>query len=270
MLLSEVIKLESCSIEFGAEDKDDALHKLAALFKRSRKFEEISEGEIYKALKDREALGSTGFARGIAMPHCGLDRLDSFAISLAVCKKGVDFDSMDRRKTKVFVCIVGPKNASKQHLQLLASCSHILKQPGVVDDLLQATSRINLFEEFLEHADNGSGRVDVKGKEKLLLLFVKDEHILQDITEVFVEYGIQRSTIINTTEMENLISTTPLFMGFFNFTGDKSPTGKIVLAKIVEDHIDAIINGLEDIFGDLNAFSDLDAMVLDVFYAKGF
>lgn len=270
MLLSDVIKLESCSIEFGAEDKDDALHKLAALFKRSRKFENISEGEIYKGLKDREALGSTGFARGIAMPHCSLAGLENFAISLAICKKGVNFESMDRRKTKIFVSIVGPNDARKQHLQLLAACSHILKQPGVADELLQATSRINLYEEFLEHADNGSGRADVKGKEKLLLLFVKDEHILQDITEVFVEYGIQRSIIVNTTEMENLISTTPLFMGFFNFTGDKNPAGKIVLAKIVEGQIDAIITGLEDIYGDINAFSDLDVMVLDVFFVKGF
>lgn len=270
MLLSEAIKLEACSIDLQAEDKDDALHKLAALFKRSRKFAEISEGEIYKALKDREALGSTGFSHGVAMPHCSLDRLENFAISLAVNKEGVNFDSVDKRKTKIFVCIAGPKDASSEYLRLLAACSHILKQPGVVEDLLQASSRINLFEEFLKHADNGSGRVDYKGKEKLLLLFVKDSHILQDITEVFVEYGIQRSIIVDTTEMDNLISKVPLFMGFFDFTGDKSPTGKIVLAKIVEDHIDAVITGLEDIFGDLDAFSDLDAMVLDVFFTKGF
>lgn len=270
MLLSEVIKLEACSIDLQAEDKDDALHKLAALFKRSRKFAEISEGEIYKGLKDREALGSTGFARGIAMPHCGLDRLDKFAISLAICKNGVNFDSQDRRKTKIFVTILGPKNQPNEHLKLLASCSHILKQPGVVEDLLQASSRINLFEEFLKYADNGSGKIVYEGKEKLIILLVKDEHILQDITEVFVEYGIQRSIIVDTTEMDNLISKVPLFMGFFNFTGDKSPTGKIVMAKIVDDHVDAIVTGLEDIFGDLNAFSDLDVMVLDVFFTKGF
>ena len=270
MLLSEAIKLEACSIELVAENKDDALHKIAALFKRSRKFADISEGEIYKVLKDREALGSTGFTHGVAMPHCGLDRLENFAISLAICPKGVDFDSIDRRKTKIFVTILGPKNSPNEHLKLLAACSHILKQPGVVDDLLQANSRINLYEEFLEHADNGTGKIDDKGKEKLLLLFVKDDNILQDITEVFVEYGIKRSTIINTQEMDNLISNVPLFMGFFDFTGDKNPVGKIVLAKIVEDHIDAIITGLEDIFGDLNAFSDLDAMVLDVFYTRGF
>ncbi|MCB5252548.1 MAG: PTS sugar transporter subunit IIA [Candidatus Cloacimonadaceae bacterium] len=270
MLLSEIIKLEACTIDLQAEDKDDALHKIAALFKRSRKFADISEGEIYKGLKDREALGSTGFGNGIAIPHCALEGLDKFAISLAVCKKGVNFDSTDRRKTKIFVTILGPKNFPNEHLKLLAACSHILKQPGVVEELLQSTSRINLYEEFLENADNGSGQIVGEGKEKLLMLFVKDDHILQDITEVFVEYGIQRSIIINTTEMENLISKVPLFMGFFNFTGDKNPTSKIVLAKIAEDHIDAIVTGLEDIYGDLNAFSDLDVMVLDAFYTKGF
>ncbi len=270
MLLSDIIKLEACSIELQAENKDEALHKIAALFKRSRKFAEISEGEIYKGLKDREELGSTGFGHQVAMPHCALTSMEDFAISLAVCKKGVNFDSLDRRKTKIFVTIVGPKNRPNDHLKLLAACSHVIKQPGVVNELLHATSRINLYEEFLNNADNGHGKIDTKGKEKLLLLFVKDESILQDITEVFVEYGIQRSTIVDATPMENLISNVPLFMGFFDFTGDKKPTSKIVLAKIAEDHIDAIITGLEDIFGDLNDFSDLDAMVMDVFFTKGF
>ena len=270
MLLSEVIKLEACTIDFQAKNKDDALHKIAALFKRNRKFAEIEEDEIYKALKARETLGSTGFSNGIAMPHCSLEGLDTFAINLAICKKGMDFDSIDKRKTKIFVSIIGPKNRPNDHLKLLAACSHVVRQQGVVEDLLSATSRINLYEEFLKNADNGHGKIDSKGKEKLLMLFVKDESILQDITEVFVEYGIQRSTIVDSTPMENLISKVPLFMGFFNFTGDKNPTTHIVMAKITEDHIDAIITSLEDIFGDLNAFSDLDAMVLDVYFSKGF
>ena len=103
-----------------------------------------------------------------------------------------------------------------------------------------------------------------------MIMIVKDENIIQDITEVFIEYGVIESTIIDTQQMENLLSNVPLFMGFFNFTGDKNPTSKIILVKISKDHINAIIKGLEDIFGDLDSFSDLGLMVLDLFYSKGF
>ena len=270
MNLAEVIKMESCTIDFKAENKDEALLQIAKLFKRSHGCADIPEETIYKELQAREEMGSTGFVNGIAMPHCQIEGLTKFYISLAICRKGIVFDSIDHKKSNIFVSIIGPKDQRNEHLQLLAACSHILKQPGVTTSLLQANSRINLYEEFLKNADNGYGKISYKGKDKLLMLIIQDESILQDITEVFIEYGIQQSIILDGSQMENLISKVPLFMGFFNFTGDRNPGTKIILAKIVKDHINAIIKGMEDIFGDLDSFSGLKLLVLDIFFAKGF
>ncbi len=270
MSLSEIIKLESCTVELNAANKDEALQKISSLLKRSSELAKIQEDEIYLALRKREEMGSTGFSKGIAIPHCQLAGLDKFIISLAISRKGINFDALDKKKSKIFVTIVGPQGNRNEHLQLLATCSHILKEPGVLEDLLQTTTKINLYEEFLKNADNGEKKFSQKGQDKLMLLVVKDENIMQDITEVFIEYGIEQSTIINTQQMENLLSKVPLFMGFFNFTGDKNPASKIILTKISKDHINAIIKGFEDIFGDLDSFSDLSIMVLDIFFSKGF
>ena len=269
MDLSEIVKLECCEVDFQAEDKDSALAKLASLLKRSRELRDIPEEDLYAALKAREDIGSTGFSRGIAIPHCQLEGLDRFIISLAVSKKGINFDSLDKKKTKIFVTIIGSKENRSDHLKLLAITSHILKEPGVVDNLIQTTTKINLYEEFLRNAENGVEKISRKGQDKLMILIVKDENIIQDITEVFIEYGVQESTVIDTQQMENLLSNVPLFLGFFNFTGDKKPTSKVILVKISRDHINAIIKGLEDIFGDLDSFSDLGIMVLDLFFSKG-
>jgi hypothetical protein len=102
-----------------------------------------------------------------------------------------------------------------------------------------------------------------------MLLIVKNEEIMQDITEIFIEFGVEESTIIETQQMENLLSKVPLFMGFFNFTGDKNPYSKIILLKINKDYINAIVKTLEDLFGDLENYSDLGILVLDLFYSKG-
>ncbi|MCF7794317.1 MAG: PTS sugar transporter subunit IIA [Candidatus Cloacimonetes bacterium] len=270
MSLSEIIKLESCTVDLQAKDKDDTLKQIAKLLRRSSELTAIDDTIIYKALKEREEMGSTGFSKGIAMPHCQLEGIENFVISLAICKKGIYFDSLDKKKSKIFVTIIGPKGDRNRHLKLLASCSHILKEPGVINDLLQTNTKINLYEEFLRNADNGVGGISQKGQEKLMILIVKDENIIQDITEVFIEYGVEQSTIIDTQQMENLLSKVPLFMGFFNFTGDKNPASKIILVKITKDHINAIVKGLEDIFGDLDYFSDLGIMVLDLSFSKGF
>ena len=268
MEFSEVVKLECCEVDFNAKNKNDALHNIGKLLKRSREFRNIEEDVIFDALKEREEMGSTGFSRGIAIPHCQLEGIDHFIIAIAICKKGIYFDSLDKKKSKIFVTIVGPKGDRGTHLKLLAQVSQILKEPHIIDEILHSTTKIGLYEEFLRNANNIK-TITKKGKEVLMMLTVKDESIMQDITEVFVEYGIQDSIILETQNMENLLSTTPLFMGFFNFTSEQNALTKIILVKLTKDHINALIKGLEDVFGDLDTYSALSILVLDIFFSKG-
>ncbi len=269
MDLSEIIKLECCEVDFNAKNKIDALHNLSKLVKRSRELQDIPETTIFDALKEREDMGSTGFSKGIAIPHCQIDGIQNFIISLAICKKGINFKAMDNKKSKVFVTIVGPKDQRNTHLKLLANVSLLLKEPHIVDELLQSTTKIALYEEFLRNAITEDKAISKKGREVLMILTVKDEEIMQDITEVFVEYGIQNSAIIETQNMENLLSNVPLFMGFFNFTGERNPFNKLILVKLTKDHINALVKGLEDVFGDLDTYSALNLIVLDIFFSKG-
>ena len=269
MEFSEIVKLECCEVDFTATNKIDALHNICKLLKRSREFRNIEEDTIFEALKEREDLGSTGFSKGIAIPHCQLVGIDHFIISLAICKKGISFDSLDKKKSRIFVTIVGPKGDRNTHLKLLAQVSLILKESDVIDEILHTSTKIGLYEEFLRNTNDKVTTITQKGKEVLMMLTVKEESIMQDITEVFVEYGIQDSIILETQNMENLISKTPLFMGFFNFTSEKNPASKIILVKLTKDHINALIKGLEDVFGDLETYSALSIIVLDIFFSKG-
>ena len=268
MEFSEIVKLECCEVDFTAKNKNETLHNIGKLLKRRREFRNIEEDVIVDALKERENMGSTGFSRGIAIPHCQLDGIDHFIIALAICKKGINFDSLDKKKSRIFVTIVGPKGDRGTHLKLLAQVSQILKEPHVIDEILHSTTKIGLYEEFLRNTNNIE-TITKKGKEVLMMLTVKDESIMQDITEVFVEYGIQDSIILETQNMENLLSTTPLFMGFFNFTSEQNALTKIILVKLTKDHINALIKGLEDVFGDLDTYSALSILVLDIFFSKG-
>ncbi len=270
MNILDVLKLECCEPDFKSKDKDEALKKIAELMKRSRVFNGLDSEKIYTALKKREEMGSTGFGKGIAIPHCQMEEIDKFVIGIAICKKGVFFDAVDKKKVKIFIIIIGPTTNRNNHLTLLAKVSHTLKELDVPELLLRADTKITLYEEFLRNSDSEGLKVSKKKREKLMILIVKDEEIMQDVTEVFIEYGIQESTIIETQQMENLLSKVPLFLGFFNFTGGRSPFSKVILIKISKEFINPVIKGLEDIFGDLDSFSGLSVMVLDLFFAKGF
>lgn len=270
MDLTKVIKLECCEIDFKASDKESGLHKLAELMCRSEILKNFSPDEIYKALNDRESKGSTGFGGGIAIPHCQIKGIDEFIIGIAVSKRGVNFEALDKKKVKIFTVIIGPEGDPASHLKLLAQLSRELKEPEVREELINSETKIALYEEFLRHsAVEKKLDLSAKGKDKLMIIVLKDEDFLDDLTGVFVEYGITEAVFIESQQMENLLSRVPLFLGFFNFTGDKNPYNKTILLKINENRIGAVVKGIEDIVGNLDYYSGLSIMVLDLYFSKG-
>ncbi len=268
MDISKTLHLECCNPDFKAGDKDSALRKLAQLMKNAKALQDINEDVVYQALKQREDVGSTGFGKGIAIPHCQLKGLTEFVLGLATSSSGVHFDAMDKKKVKIFVVILGPEKDRSGHLQLLAKVSSVLKESGIQESLLNASSKIALYEEFLRNSEHDL-HIKTKGRSKLMLMVIKDVSIVEDITEIFLEFGIQDTTIIETQQMENLLSKVPLFMGFFNFTGEKNPYSKLIMLKIDKNYLNALVKSIEDRFGDLDNYTGLSLMVLDLFFSKG-
>jgi PTS system nitrogen regulatory IIA component len=269
MGIETVLKLECCEPNFIAKNKEEALRNITKLLKRYAPISKISDDIIYKALKKREDASSTGFENGIAIPHSQIDGLNEFVVGLFINKNGMDFNALDHKKTKIFVVIIGPHGEKNEHLKLLAQTSRILKEPNAIENILNQSTKIGLYEEFLRNANPNIPKTSKKEKNKLMILTIRDMDILQDISEIFVEYGIEEATSINSEEMENILAKTPLFFGFFNFTGSQDTGSKTIFIKINKDHIQPLINEFEEIFGDLDLYSGLSIMVLDVAYEKG-
>ena len=270
MDLSNIVKPECCDLNLKQKHKEPTLKEIAKILKKSDEFKNITKEEIYKALLNRERKGTTGFGNSIAIPHCQLENLENFVISVTINKKGAYFESLDKKKVKIFVTIVGPKGKSNMHLKLLAKVSQILKDKNTINKLLQSESKIALYEEFLRQSTEDLKIKPEKAKDKAVLFIVQDEDIMDDITEIFVEFGIQKATIIDAVEMHNLISNLPLFMGFFDFTGEKNKFNKLILTKLNENYIKAIVNSIENVVGNLDNYSGLSIVVINIFFAKGF
>ncbi len=269
MEIYDVLKLECCIEDFSAENKDEALQKLARLMKRSEVFKNHSEDQIHEALKNREEKGSTGFTSGIAIPHCQLKGLKEFAVGIAVSKKGIAFDSMDKKKSKIFVVIVGPDDHPDDHIKILAQVSRLLNKAELRDLMVKSASRVNIYESFLQNAHADMPDITAASKDKLALIIVKDEDKLEMLTEIFVEYGVTAATILESQNMENILSNVPLFLEFFDFSGEKKVFSKLIIAKINESRLPAVVRAMEDEVGDLDNYSGIAIMVLDLAYSKG-
>lgn len=100
----------------------------------------LDEDTLLQTLLDRERLGSTGLADGIAIPHGKLRALDRIVASFGRRPEGVDFEALDKRPTRLFFAIFAPEAAGGDHLKALARISRLLKNEAFRLEVLGAPS----------------------------------------------------------------------------------------------------------------------------------
>ena len=95
---------DAIKLDLEGTTKDEILKELIALLK----LDEKSEGMLYKMLKRRENLGSTGIGRGIAIPHCRSLVVNKLRVAFGRKAAGVDFKAIDEKPVQFFFLIVAP------------------------------------------------------------------------------------------------------------------------------------------------------------------
>ena len=76
---------------------------------------------VLEVLRQREALGSTGIGKGIAIPHARSTMVAERAVLLARSSKGVEFDASDENPVHlIFLIVAPPTDRDPIYLQMLA------------------------------------------------------------------------------------------------------------------------------------------------------
>ena len=146
MRLRDLFNAEVVTLDLQSESKDDLLKELVALLG----LDEKSEAILFKTLKRRENLGSTGIGKGIAIPHCRSLVVNRLRLAYGRKPSGVDFNAIDGAPVHNFILIVAPPlEVSDQYLPVLGKIAQFAKDPEVPERLLD----IDTAEQFLELLD---------------------------------------------------------------------------------------------------------------------
>ena len=133
MELREFFSEEAVKLELEGTSKDEVLKELIALLK----LDEKSEGMLFKMLKRRENLGSTGIGRGIAIPHCRSLVVSKLRVAFGRKAAGVDFRAIDEKPVNfLFLIVAPPLEVSNQYLPVLGKIAQFSKEPDVPERLL--------------------------------------------------------------------------------------------------------------------------------------
>lgn len=146
MLLRDFFSPDAVKLDLEAETKDDALKELVSAFG----LDEKSEGILFKMLKRRENLGSTGIGRGIAIPHCRSLVVNRLRVAFGRKASGLDFKAIDEKPVRyIFLIVAPPLEVSNQYLPVLGKIAQFGKE-GDVPDALAALESPEDFMALLE------------------------------------------------------------------------------------------------------------------------
>jgi len=267
MDIIDLVNEDLCEVDFRVKTKEDLIYKIADML--TRKFEHMTAGEIFDALMEREKLGSTGFGDGLAIPHAKLKNIDTFAICIVTLKKGIDYESIDRKKVKVAVAILGPEDRQKDYLRLLAGVSKNVRNKSVLAEMISAPSVSALKEAFIKSTISLEEIHKRKTKNKLLIIHLSEHKYFDDIIQGLLEREVSDAVVTDSTGVESFLAESPLFSGFLNFLADRKGDYKTIMVAVNEEEIPALIQDIEEIMGDLDKHTGIQVMSLDVEFIKG-
>lgn len=146
MKLRDFFTTETVVLDLQAESKDELLQELVGALD----LDEKSEAILYKTIRRRENLGSTGIGKGIAIPHCRSLVVNRLRLVYGRKLSGVEFNAIDKTPVHhLFLIVAPPLEVSNQYLPVLGKIAQFAKDPEVPDRLLE----IDTAKEFLDMLD---------------------------------------------------------------------------------------------------------------------
>lgn len=133
MLPNGFLEPASISIADPASSKKRILEQAARLL--AGNIEEPGADLIFERLLERERLGSTGLAGGVALPHARMPGIDESRGAFLRLAKQVEFDALDGQPVDLVFALLVPENANEEHLQLLAKLATMFNDEDLRDQL---------------------------------------------------------------------------------------------------------------------------------------
>ncbi len=136
MLLTDLLTPERIRIPLHAQSKDDILRELVQVVSVTDHLD--AAAEVLRAVREREAVLSTGIGNGVAVPHGKSAALPDLRIAAGRTEQPLDFDALDGQPVSLFFLLVGPESAAGPHIKALSRISRLVRKDAVRQQLLAA------------------------------------------------------------------------------------------------------------------------------------
>ncbi len=129
----------------GTVSADSKQSILDHLGKRFAQVYDLDSSLVLERIEEREKLGSTGFGRGVAIPHARMPDLSRPVAVFLRLQTPVAFDAADGMPVDIVFGLLSPENSGAAHLHALAAISRMMRDEAMHDALIEAPGAEALY-----------------------------------------------------------------------------------------------------------------------------
>jgi mannitol/fructose-specific phosphotransferase system IIA component (Ntr-type) len=144
--LSELVPEGAIVPQLAAGDREAVVRDLVAALRQAGAFPASIEHEILTRTLERERKATTGFGKGVAVPHVKHIGITKMAAAIGLTQRGLDFSSLDKQPVYFVFLLASPQDKPEDHLKAMEvifkhlnkeSFRRHLRQCSTVEDVRQ-------------------------------------------------------------------------------------------------------------------------------------
>ena len=147
MKLDDVIHPKALIPALKSTERDDVVAEIVDKLVEVGAAPASIRQELIDSVLEREKKGSTGFGKGVAVPHVKHEKIDKMTAAVAVSQSGVDFAALDKAPVYSVIMLLSPKDKPDEHLQAM--------------EIIFSNLQKDLFRKFLRQATTAQEIADL-------------------------------------------------------------------------------------------------------------
>ncbi|MFQ5501314.1 MAG: PTS sugar transporter subunit IIA [Phycisphaerae bacterium] len=121
MKFSDFVVPEAIIPDLQSTDRNGVIRELIVSLASVGALEEEDVEAVARAAIHRENQGSTGFGKGVAIPHVKHAKVSKIMAAIGRSSNGVDFVALDRAPVYTIMLLLSPLESRDGHLQAMAT-----------------------------------------------------------------------------------------------------------------------------------------------------
>jgi PTS system nitrogen regulatory IIA component len=150
--VTDYMQKDFITLDLRSKKKESAIRELAQLMEGAPAM--VDHKRFLEDVFEREGLGSTEIGDEIALPHARTDAVNQLIIAIGRSNRGVECETPDGKKVKLFFLMGTPQGSVSHYLQILAQLTRLLKRSALKEQLLEAQDRESFLTLF-KHTPQG-------------------------------------------------------------------------------------------------------------------